>query len=108
MERKLSPCSYCTRVPDPRDCENKACMLWRRWFIERWEQMRSSVRCRMDTFQPEPVGACVSGTHYAAPNQVERYLRTDPCEACLCPRDLCRTPCRLRRNWDQAREDVFA
>lgn len=107
MDRKLSPCGYCTRVREPRECENKSCMLWRQWFIDRWEAMRTAVRVQMDTARAEPVGAAVSGTHYAAPSQVELYLQTDPCGACLCPRDLCRTPCRIRRTWDRAREDVL-
>ena len=34
------PCSTCTRVEDPKDCENKRCQTWRDWFIQRWEQMR--------------------------------------------------------------------
>lgn len=106
MDRKISPCGYCTRVRDPRACENKNCMLWRQWFIDRWEAMRGAVRAQMDG-RPEPVGVAVSGTRYAAPNQVERYLQTDPCESCLCPRDLCQTPCGLRKNWQRAREDVL-
>ena len=63
MARKVSPCMYCTRVPDPRACENKNCMLWRSWFIERWETMRAAVRENMDAVATEPVGAVVSGRH---------------------------------------------
>lgn len=35
-----SPCLTCTRVKDPRDCENKTCERWRRWFISWWEGVR--------------------------------------------------------------------
>ena len=105
MDKKISPCGDCTRVRDPRNCDNKDCMLWRQWYIGRWEAMRSAVRSAMDV-APEKVGAVVSGTHYAAPNQVELYLRTDPCGGCLCPRDLCKSPCAARKNWDKARQEV--
>ena len=34
------PCKGCTRVKDPRDCENKSCAEWREWWLKRWEAMR--------------------------------------------------------------------
>ena len=106
MNGKISPCGYCTRVADPRQCENKNCMLWRKWYIDRWEAMRAAVRLRMD--QPAaPVGVCVSGTYYAAPHQVEAYLEADPCVGCLCPQDLCGTPCRAKASWERSRREVL-
>ena len=105
MINKVSPCGYCTRVPDSRECDNKNCMLWRQWYIDRWDAMRAAVRGRMDT-PGAPVGVRVSGTHYAAPHQVTAYLEADPCDSCLCPRDLCTTPCRIRAGWDRARGEV--
>ena len=106
MTNKLSPCGYCTRVADPRECENKNCMLWRKWYIDRWDAMRAAVRVHMDV-PGQPVGVCVSGTHDAAPHQVTAYLEADPCESCLCPRSLCTTPCRTRISWDRARQEVL-
>ena len=38
-----SPCLNCTRVKDPKNCENKNCPVWREWFIRRWEEMRKAV-----------------------------------------------------------------
>lgn len=35
-----NPCCSCTRVRDPRNCENKHCTVWRKWFSERWEEIR--------------------------------------------------------------------
>ena len=66
MTNPISPCGYCTRVSDPRECENKNCMLWRKWYIDRWDTMRAAIRVRMDA-PGVPVGVCVSGTYYAAP-----------------------------------------
>lgn len=106
MEKKVSPCLSCTRVKDPRDCENKNCQLWRRWFIGRWEALRADARAGMEQ-PPEKVGVTLSGATYAAPHQVKAYLAADPCENCLCPKDLCRLPCRLKLNWQKAREDVL-
>ena len=40
MCMKNSPCAVCRRVEKPEQCDNKDCMLWRRWFLERWEQLR--------------------------------------------------------------------
>lgn len=105
--RQVSPCLTCTRVKDPQNCENKNCNVWRNWFLMRWEQLRSCARREKDCTVPKPLGVPLGGRHYAAPHQVETYLSTDPCKNCLCPRDLCATPCRVRRNWEQAREDVF-
>ena len=38
-----SPCLACTRVRDPKNCENKLCREWQAWFIDRWEAMRTSI-----------------------------------------------------------------
>ena len=32
-----SPCLTCTRVADPKDCENKQCKPWSQWFLSRWD-----------------------------------------------------------------------
>lgn len=39
-----SPCAACRRVEKPEQCDNKDCMLWRRWFVARWEQMRRAYQ----------------------------------------------------------------
>lgn len=106
MLNKPSPCICCTRVKDPRDCENKNCQVWRRWFIARWEALREAAREKMEV-APEKVGVALDGKTYAAPHQVREYLHKDPCKECLCPKDLCRHPCSLKTNWLKAREDVM-
>ena len=37
MKVKQSPCATCTRVKDPKDCENKQCQTWQKWFLKRWK-----------------------------------------------------------------------
>ena len=34
-----NPCTTCSRVKCPADCENKQCQTWRRWFLHRWSQI---------------------------------------------------------------------
>ena len=38
-KQNVSPCVNCTRVADPKDCENKCCRVWSRWFLQRWEMI---------------------------------------------------------------------
>ena len=41
MEKwKESPCTPCSRVTDWARCDNKDCALWRKWFLNRWQQLR--------------------------------------------------------------------
>ena len=105
MIMKLSPCVSCTRVENPANCENKNCQVWRQWFIGRWDQLRAYPRLQQEQ-PPKPAGVPLGGRHYAAPHQVRAYLETDPCENCCCPKDLCDTPCRVRKDWDAARNEV--
>ena len=102
VKENMSPCLGCNRV---ENCSDKSCRVWRRWFLDQWEKTREGFRQMKDGPNPA-VGVPVGGKCYAAPNQVRAYLREDPCEACLCPPDLCMTPCRKRRVWeDCAREE---
>lgn len=103
-----SPCVRCTKVKDPRDCENKDCRLWQTWFIEKWNDMRIAPRLAVETRPRQAEGVCIGGRYYALPHRVKSYIHTDPCEKCLCPRDLCAIPCRVKRDWLAAREDVLS
>ncbi len=107
MKRTPSPCLRCTRVANPRECDNKNCKQWQAWFLQRWEMIHAYPRKKMEQSKVVPVGVPLGGQHYAAPHQVQAYLRTDPCQACLCPKDLCATPCRIRRDWEAAKQEVF-
>ena len=104
---KISPCLTCTRVANPTECENKSCNVWRQWFVSNWNEMRGYSRQIRQVSRPEPVGVPLGGRHYAAPHVTLRYLQTDPCEGCLCPRELCITPCRVRMAWEEARKEAM-
>ncbi|MBQ6852294.1 MAG: hypothetical protein IJO04_04615 [Oscillospiraceae bacterium] len=107
MKLKPSPCLTCTKVSDPRACDNKNCKSWQAWFLERWALIHRFPRQQMEQAELKPVGVNVGGRHYAAPHQVQAYLRTDPCEKCVCPKDLCSSPCRMRRAWEETKQEVF-
>lgn len=102
-----SPCARCTKVSDPRSCDNKDCRQWRKWFLEKWDAMRVAPRLQMEKTPKQLEGVCIGGKYYALPHRVDHYLHTDPCDGCLCPKDLCVLPCRVKRDWQAAREDVF-
>ena len=36
-----NPCLTCTMVENPKNCERKGCPAWQKWWITRWENMRS-------------------------------------------------------------------
>ena len=38
-----SPCLTCNRVADPSDCQNKNCVQWKTWWLDRWEQIRKQA-----------------------------------------------------------------
>lgn len=102
-----SPCLSCTRVKDPRLCENKECRVWRKWFVEKWNAMRAVPRLQIEQLPKVMEGEVIGGQQYALPHRVRSYLDTDPCEKCVCPKDLCKPQCRIKRDWLKAREDVL-
>ena len=104
--RYPSPCLSCTRVPHPEDCENKNCNPWQQWFLDQWELIHRFPRAHMEKAELKPAGVRVGGRYYAPPYQVEEYLRKDPCEACVCAGSVCTSPCRIRRSWEEAREEA--
>lgn len=102
----ISPCMRCTRVSDPCNCEDKSCARWRRWFVESWDSLRRQPRLQKEC-PAQLQGVCIGGVYYAQPHRVHTYLNTDPCEKCLCPRDLCTIPCREKRTWLNNRRVVM-
>ena len=102
-----SPCLRCTRVADPRNCENKSCTAWRSWFLSRWEQLRCAACAQIQGADLKPVGVNIGGSYYSPPHLLQKYLREDPCKKCLCPKELCTEPCRIRRAWDSAKGETF-
>ena len=96
------PCVSCDRVVDPANCDNKDCKAWRQWYIATWDDMRRAPRVNMEQVATVPEGTVIGGVRYALPHRVHDYLRNDPCSNCLCPRDLCTIPCRIKREWKSA------
>lgn len=41
MDRE-SPCLTCVIVERPGECGNKNCGDWRKWFMQRWNEMRTA------------------------------------------------------------------
>ena len=94
-----SPCLTCTRVRDPKNCENKTCRDWQAWFIDRWESMRNAIRKDMVGSQLQENGVPLGGERYASPHRVRAYLETDPCT--ICPCHPCAIPCPVRKTWEE-------
>ena len=101
-----SPCVHCTRVKDPKNCENKLCKDWQAWFIDRWETMRERVRKEMDSAELTESGIPLGGKQYAHPHRVREYLQSDPCDGCPCPKDLCHRPCPVKNAWLEKRGEL--
>ncbi len=99
-----TPCRGCTRVPRPVLCENKACPVWRRWFEGAWEDMRTYPRRQME--ETVSLGILIGGRRYLPPEQLRAYLKNDPCGSCGCPRELCKTPCRIKNVWENAKKEA--
>lgn len=106
-KRSPSPCLRCTRVKNPRSCDNKQCEPWRAWFLSRWALIHAYPRRQMQQAEQRPEGENIGGNLYAPPHRVREYLQKDPCERCVCPKELCTTPCRVRRAWEEAKGDQF-
>lgn len=101
-----SPCLQCTRVRDPKNCENKLCKDWQAWFIDRWESMRDFVRTEMEQAPTQDIGIPLGGRRYVSPHRVNEYMHQDPCQRCLCPKDCCQIPCPSKQAWLQMRKEV--
>lgn len=102
-----SPCLNCMRVKDPAVCENKECKRWRVWFVQRWDSLRLQPRLQAERRPREMEGAVIGGVRYAMPHRVRDYFGKDPCGSCLCPRDLCVLPCRVKRDWLRLKEETL-
>ena len=105
--KRPSPCLRCTRVSDPRACENKGCRVWQQWFLERWALIHAYPRRAYEATALEPAGVVVGGHHYESPHRVRAYLQADPCQSCLCPKDLCTQACHIKRTWLEAKGEAF-
>lgn len=102
-----SPCRRCTLVADPEKCEDKSCVRWRNWFTRRWDNFRTYPRRQMDAPAKSPAGVNIGGRYYMHPDHLREYGRKDPCAGCRCPRDLCQTPCRGKKLWEEFKEGKY-
>ena len=100
-----APCRRCTRVTDPRKCENQKCTVWRSWFRESWGEIRAYPRRQMDTAKTLPLGVRIGGRYYLHPDHLRAHCKKDPCVGCESPCELCKTPCRMKKNWEQIRKE---
>lgn len=100
------PCSNCTRVKDPKNCENKLCKDWRAWFIGRWDQMRKNLCAEAQQAPYRETGVALGGCRYDSPHRVREFLRLDPCRRCLYPSDRCHSPCPTKLSWSKAQGEV--
>ena len=102
----IKPCLTCTRVKNPSDCEIKSCKEWRSWFVVRWDAMRKGVFASMQQAPVTEDVIRVGGHKYSHPDRVREYIRSgNPCASCACPKELCDTPCQVRKVWDKRRKE---
>ena len=101
-----SPCVNCTRVKDPKNCENKLCKDWQAWFIQRWDTMRKQLCVDAAAAPIQEVGVPLGGYLYASPHRVRDFLEKNPCHSCLYPTDQCHMPCKTKLEWHKMQREV--
>lgn len=99
-----SPCLHCARVRDPKNCENKLCKEWQAWFIERWDAMRTVLRATAQGKGLPRNPISVGGTKYHHPDQIRKFLKTDPCQTCPWREGICLETCQTKKSWTEAKE----
>ena len=107
MTTQLSPCLYCSRVPDPGMCDNKKCRPWQRWFSRRWDDTRQTFCRSMSTATVEPDGVPIGGKLYNPPDRLREYLGKPPCMRCPLPTDLCEAACPVLHAWMRRKEEFY-
>ena len=76
MSEMLCPCTYCSRVPNPNNCDNKKCVPWQRWFLRKWEHTRNLFRVPYDHSPLQEAGVPLGGHRYSHPHRVREYLES--------------------------------
>ena len=100
------PCQACYQVADPMLCENKECKRWREWFITQWNQRRKQLRQMVEQQAQTLQGIPLGGWLYYPPGQLQRYFEKDPCKICWLAQCKCEEPCRIKSNWENAKEEA--
>lgn len=101
-----SPCFTCTRVRDPKNCENKLCKDWQSWFIGRWNAMRKALCAEAAQAPVDDIGFPLGGNRYASPHRVRDFLDVNPCRKCVYPADACQMPCKTKLAWSEMQSEV--
>ena len=101
-----SPCITCTRVRDPKNCENKLCKDWQSWFIGRWNAMRKALCAEAAQAPVGDIGVPLGGNRYASPHRVRDFLDVNPCRKCVYPADACQMPCKTKLAWSEMQSEV--
>lgn len=99
-----APCRRCARAADPRMCDNRKCAVWKKWFTESWNAIRAYPRAQMNA-RAVPLGVRIGGRYYLHPDQLRAYCQKDPCKDCVSPRELCKSPCRAKKTWEEVRKE---
>ena len=99
---KPSPCLTCTRVTDPQACENKRCARWRQWFMGRWALIYAYGQLYLHPLDPAASSGSIG---MKAPAEDFQQTGADPCDSCICERDMCAAPCRTKRAWLREQEE---
>ena len=99
---QLSPCLYCSRVPEP-----SLCRPWQQWFSRQWEDTRQQFCRSMVSASVEPVGIPIGGKLYNPPDRLREYLSAPPCTRCRLPGELCEAACPVLRAWICRKEEAY-
>ena len=101
MAENLCPCTYCSKVANPSNCDNKKCVPWQRWFLQKWECTRALFCVPYENAPLQVTGIPLGGHRYAHPHRVREYRANGPCQGCRLPKDLCTTPCSAKKVWQK-------
>lgn len=93
-----NPCDTCPECTSTNGCER-----WRIRYRYRQKQINAFARHLVEkNSMPEEKASWV----YLHPDEVRRYLDTNPCDACMC-REWCEDICKVRADWWEAKMVVL-
>ncbi len=73
-----SPCLTCISVERPGECVNKNCGDWRKWFMQRWNEMRTAPLQKLKALDHTTLSTddyiVVGGHKYYHPDTVRKRM----------------------------------
>lgn len=93
MPNYPSPCESCPRN-NTRQCSGKDCQPWLIRYRYRQKKINAYARKLAGDIRPQSGSVWV----YPHPDEVRRYLDTDPCDSCMC-RNWCDEICPKKAAW---------